>query len=588
MATVVLLSAVALWAFQRFKQSQPDGALGDVGSRESVPSIDFEPVSSQTAENVPSSIVESASCHAGQAPGSLEDYEDLARKVLQKGVQELGPKFSKGAEVHHIVQNKMASFSDKVKTLVTNELNDTAGSIAKVLDMEECMLLLDWDAAIAANFPPISVLLAGVLVPVNLAISKISHIGQTLTVLLPVLILCILAEYADWNRPCGSIPGIRAWVRITGVLALTIIIGRLVMLSRVCSAQADLQRKSAEVGVRLRKAEAMANNGEARLSDLKELLVSHVTTLQYAVVCESRTRTSIFSHIVGAGTLMWLLTIIFAAYLYFTYMFIPGVVAFHPTASDHPSYCAAWVTVCSVKVALLLGILFFFVNLLTVLCWAAETTLHAESVANKIAASAKDFDSGMMGIPVMQLLVKSFLLRGTTDVLSAQFAVAMREKSVLAQEYADTERRLVALKAQIEAKEAQTTKMKQDMISVGGGTMEALAQRLSSTGLDMENVKDTGASIVEVARERAKQVENATTEEIEHLVMKLQKLMNHVAESESLKQVQARAEEMARASMGQAQEAPMQVAEKVQDSVEHAPAANAQAGTMAEAGREQA
>lgn len=49
-------------------------------------------------------------------------------------------------------------------------------------------------------------------------------------------------------------------------------------------------------------------------------------------------------------------------------MFVPGVVAFHPAAAEDPSYCAAWVTVCASKVALLVAVLFFFMNLATQTC----------------------------------------------------------------------------------------------------------------------------------------------------------------------------------------------------------------------------
>ena len=44
---------------------------------------------------------------------------------------------------------------------------------------------------------------------------------------------------------------------------------------------------------------------------------------------------------------------------------VQGVVAFHPAAAEDPSYCAAWVTVCASKVALLVAVLFFFMNLAT-------------------------------------------------------------------------------------------------------------------------------------------------------------------------------------------------------------------------------
>lgn len=99
-------------------------------------------------------------------PG-LEDYEDLVRKLLQRGAQSMAPKVAKGVQVASILSDKLSSFTTKAKALVVTELTDTLGSVAQSLQMEEFMVLLDEDAALKANLPPISVLLAGLLVPVG-------------------------------------------------------------------------------------------------------------------------------------------------------------------------------------------------------------------------------------------------------------------------------------------------------------------------------------------------------------------------------------------------------------------------------------
>ena len=99
-------------------------------------------------------------------PG-LEDYEDLVRTLLQRGAQSMAPKVAKGVQVASILSDKLSSFTTKAKALVVTELTDTLGSVAQSLQMEEFMVLLDEDAALKANLPPISVLLAGLLVPVG-------------------------------------------------------------------------------------------------------------------------------------------------------------------------------------------------------------------------------------------------------------------------------------------------------------------------------------------------------------------------------------------------------------------------------------
>ena len=74
-------------------------------------------------------------------PG-LEDYEDLVRKLLQRGAQSMAPKVAKGVQVASILSDKLSSFTTKAKALVVTELTDTLGSVAQSLQMEEFMVLL--------------------------------------------------------------------------------------------------------------------------------------------------------------------------------------------------------------------------------------------------------------------------------------------------------------------------------------------------------------------------------------------------------------------------------------------------------------
>jgi len=193
----------------------------------------------------------------------------------------------------------------------------------------------------------------------------------------------------------------------------------------------------------------------------------------------------------------WLLTTFFNTYLYFAYMFVPGVVAFHESAADEPSYCAAWVTVCAAKICVLLAVLFFFVNVMTVFCWASETVLSMESVSSKIIAKAKAFDNVGLGLPVAQLLVKVLLLRGSTDILCARLAVHLREKDGLSQELVETESRLAQLKAEIEAKDKQ---------------VEAIKAEMSSEGAGLEAAKSRGEEVIQSAREKSAVLEKQIAE----------------------------------------------------------------------------
>ncbi|CAE7740492.1 trpD [Symbiodinium pilosum] len=446
----------------------------------STPGSDRKEVDEKVAEAIPATVDEE------DAGPSLADYEDLVKSVLQRTADQLGPKVAKGAQVQNILNDKVGSLADKAKAFVMTELTDTVGSVATALQMEEFMVLVDDDAAVAASFPPLSVLLAGLLVPANLNLNIACHLLQTFIVLLPVLCVVGYSEYADAGHPCKSIPGLRLWARTVGVIAGLVTLARLVLAVKCMMAKSAIRRKNEEMKEQLEKATVHASS--TGIEELKQLFFFYATTLQHAVVCEGNTRVGFFSHIVGFGTLLWLLTTFFNTYLYFAYMFVPGVVAFHPSAADEPSYCAAWVTVCAAKISILLAVLFFFVNVMTVFCWASETVLSMDSVSSKIISKAKAFDNLGLGLPVAQLFVKVLLFRGSTDMMCARLAVHLREKDGLSQELAQTESRLAQLKAEIEAKDKQVDAIKAEMTSDGAG---------------LEAAKTRGAEVIQAAREKA-------------------------------------------------------------------------------------
>mmetsp|Transcript_12920 Transcript_12920/g.24373 ORF Transcript_12920/g.24373 Transcript_12920/m.24373 type:complete len:646 (-) Transcript_12920:44-1981(-) len=483
---------------------------------------------------------------AEEAGASLADYEDLVRTVMQRTADHLGPKVAKGAQVQTILNDKVGSLADKAKAFVMTELTDTVGTVANALQIEEFMVLADDDAAAAASFPPLSVLLAGLLVPANLNLNIACHLLQTFIVLLPVLGVVGYSEYADADHPCKSIPGLRLWARTVGVIAGLVTLARLVLAVKCMMAKAAIRRKNEEMKEQLAKATSESSTG---IEELKQLFLFYATTLQHAVVCEGSTRVGFFSHIVGFGTLLWLLTTFFNTYLYFAYMFVPGVVAFHPSAADDASYCAAWVTVCAAKISVLLAVLFFFVNVMTVFCWASETVLSMDSVSSKIIAKAKAFDNVGLGLPVAQLLVKVLLFRGSTDILCARLAVHLREKDGLSQELAQTEQRLAQLKAELEAKDKQVDAIKAEMTSEGGG---------------LDAAKARGMEVIEAAREKAAVLEKQTAEaaanpESQDMLNTIKSMMDKAFEAADA------AKEHASAAAGQAAAAAGQLAENAGD-----------------------
>lgn len=508
----------------------------------------------QTTEDV-----EAGSIKAEKSALTSEALTSQAEDMIEKAKERFGSKLSADGDVVQILQGKAQGFGERLKALVMNELNSAASSVGKALEADDCAAILEWDSNISANFPSLSVLLAGLLVPVNLSINYACHVSQVFLVLLPVGVVTALSEYADRDHPCTSIPGLRLWARITACAVLLVMCCRLIMMKRITSAQRDLRAKSE--AVRSKLAHLEKDPRDLSFTDLRELFAAHASTLQQAVVCESHCTSPVMSHIIGFGTLIWLLSTFYNTYLYFAYMFVPGVVAFHPAAAEDPSYCAAWVTVCASKVALLVAVLFFFMNLVTVVLWIFQSVLNSSAVSSKISMQARLLDSANFGIPAGQLLVKAFLFRAESDVLTAKFAVSMRESSELAQLYADTEARLNALKEKVNCKEGSVEKMQKEIDALGGGSLEASVQRMSEKGLDFDELRGKGVAMVEAAHQQAAQMEVAATDEIEKLSERVQEIIKQVTESDSFKAAQAKALDAAE----KAQQTSKELASQAQD-----------------------
>lgn len=273
----------------------------------------------QTTEDV-----EAGSIKAEKSALTSEALTSQAEDMIEKAKERFGSKLSADGDVVQILQGKAQGFGERLKTLVMNELNSAASSVGKALEADDCAAILEWDSNISANFPSLSVLLAGLLVPVNLSINYACHVSQVFLVLLPIGVVTALSEYADRDHSCTSIPGLRLWARITACTVLLVMCCRLIMMKRITSAQRDLRAKSE--AVRSKLAHLEKDPRDLSFTDLRELFAAHASTLQQAVVCESHCTSPVMSHIIGLGTLIWLLSTFYNTYLYFAYMFVPGKV----------------------------------------------------------------------------------------------------------------------------------------------------------------------------------------------------------------------------------------------------------------------
>merc|ERR1719230_1088741 len=110
------------------------------------------------------------------------------------------------------------------------------------------------------------------------------------------------------------------------------------------------------------------NNNPDSVTDMRDEFVGNTIILQEALLIESEIRHSFWNSIVGVATITWVITTIWNLVLICGWTFVPGVVAFHPKASEvaKGEYCGAWMTVLVLRVNMLLAVLFLFLNLATV------------------------------------------------------------------------------------------------------------------------------------------------------------------------------------------------------------------------------
>merc|ERR1719375_234666 len=283
--------------------------------------------------------------------------------------------------------------------------------------------MLQWNESVEEHMPPFSVLLAGLLAPATLSIFLWCHILLIIFALLPVAGLCGWAVYTDWGQPCGVIPGLKTWAVVQGSLALILILARVVMAIQVARAQGQIAAKSKEMRRKLDVAEARveASGSGAGISDLQELFVIHSVMLQHALLAEDGTRRSFFNHILGVGTVLWLVAVFWVWGLTLCFTFIPGVVAFHPDARGAGrDFCAAWACVVAARLTIVCAVLFLFVNVGTVAAWVSDVAITASEA--KILEKARAFDQSIGGVPIAEMLVKAVVVRGPRETAMARLA----------------------------------------------------------------------------------------------------------------------------------------------------------------------
>jgi len=405
----------------------------------------------------------------------------------------------------------------------------------KTMNEDESMMLLDWNNAVEANFPAPAIMLAGLLSPTAVNFMSMHHLIQMLGVGLPLFALCVWAIFIDRDTPCVAIPGVFAWLYSQTVLAFFLFVGHGVLFAKLYSGKKSLAAKRAEVE------ENLKGTAEGGFANLREQFIGNTIVLQEALLIENSVRHSFWNTVVGLSTVLWLLTTIWCLVLVIGWTFIPGVVAFHPAAEAvaPKAYCGAWATVLVLKISMLLSVLYLFLNLATVVQWLCDLMVESKGFSNIVISQTRKADKGGTGLPIMEILAKAFLLRGGDDSIVSQLAVVQHHKKFLENKQASVESRLAKLKWKIES--ATETEENLTAKAQDGGDLAAAVHKLDS--VDYDSWKKQGSTAIGDAQQKAIAIGESSTAALEELYEQINKVIEEVANSDSVKAAVAAAEQ---------------------------------------------
>jgi len=210
-------------------------------------------------------------------------------------------------------------------------------------------------------------------------------------------------------------------------------------------------------------------------------------------------------------------------------------------------YCAAWATVFCARVVCIVGVLFTMLNAVTALTWMSSIFLRTESTGIKFKAWAKRFDSRWEGMPVMQTLIKAFVLPRVLDLDSAALAQELHTESSLKREHAEAEQKLGTLDGELEKQRSKVEALKAKIVKNEDNSK--LDERLDHlekhvrNSIDSGNWHQMGADAVEAAKAKAMDVEQASTEDLERIVNRIRGAADQLQHSQTAQSAMAQAQQ---------------------------------------------
>jgi len=488
------------------------------------------------------------------------DYDAMLQAMIKTASDQVSDA-GKQEKIRQILEKRMNDFGGKAKSFMLSKLNITASDLMEAVDKEEELLLLEWNEAVEANFPPAAVVIAGLLSPLMLALYTLNHWNQGMFLFLPVTIMCICSLYIDHDVPCPGIPGLQVWIYVNLGLAGILFLSHMVQLVKVATGMSTLAEKASRIKGKL---DEIDGQEQTSLGDMREKFVGRAVLVQQALLIEDTVRTGIAHTLVGFLTLVWMLVMIWTFVIAIGYTFVPGVAAFHAAAqaTAGEAFCGTWMSVLTARLNAILGLLFLLVNLLTVAQWGLDVFTHSAQFEKKVLKAAKRFDDGAGGVPLCQLLVKAFVLRGSTDTVYAKMNVCTNEKIHLSRKEQELDSKVKGLQSDLAAKtgnfEALQNKARGLNNEVGFG---GIIKQLEDSREDTEGWKEKGKEAIVAAEQRVLPPADADTSKLDELVQRVTDTVDAIRNSPEFEAAKQQAIEAAEEAQRLAEQAAVKAQE---------------------------
>merc|ERR1719313_2574567 len=388
--------------------------------------------------------------------------------------------------------------------------------------------------------------------------------------------LCV-SIYIDQGYSCPGVPLMYGWTWFTLVLSGILFLAHVMQMTKICSGSAALAAKAQQI---LKKLEDVESKDEKSLSDMREMFVGRAILVQQALLIEDECRKSFWYTLVGVGTLLWIPLMIFTLVVVVVWHFIPGMASFHLSTahSAGDSFCGTWFSVLTARLLAVIGLFFLVINILTVARWAADCFTHSAQFEKKLMRTAKRFDDGAGGIPVVQILAKAFVLRGSSDTLYAKVNVAANEKIHLKRQEDKLQSKVDGLRARLAAQQsacsvidAKTDKAKSMGGDSGFGGVIAFTEDARNSAAAW---KQMGVEAIQEAESKVSSGGDADTSKLDELVKRITDAIDDIRNSDEFKEAQEAskkfAEETAAKAQMYAEEAARVAAEAAQQAKEFA------------------